>query len=83
MNEFWRRTKKKVLWTMAEAALAIIGSAQLLQDVNWPLVLSAVLMAGIITILKCIVFDMGEVESAYELTDEDVAEHMENEDDVE
>lgn len=40
--------------TMAEAALAIIGTSVAMGDVNWPLVLSASVLAGIVSLLMAL-----------------------------
>lgn len=81
MSEFWTETRNKVLYTMAEAALGIIGSATLLQEINWGLLLSAVMLAGAVTLLKCIIVDLKDVQDDDYLTDEDVEMFEEDEDD--
>lgn len=81
MSEFWTETRNKVLYTMAEAALGIIGSATLLQEINWGLLLSAVMLAGAVTLLKCIIVDLKGVQDDDYLTDEDVEMFEEDEDD--
>lgn len=40
--------------TMAEAALATIGSSVLIDEVNWMFVLSASLLAGVVSILMAL-----------------------------
>ena len=40
--------------TMAEAALATIGSSVLISEVNWTFVISASLLAGIVSILMAL-----------------------------
>lgn len=44
----------RVVRTMAEAALAIIGSSVAMGDVNWTLVLSASVLAGIVSLLMAL-----------------------------
>lgn len=41
----------KVIKTMAETALALIGTSTFITEVNWQVVLSAVLLSGVVTIL--------------------------------
>lgn len=41
----------KVIKTMAETALALIGTSTFITDVNWLVVFSAVLLSGVVTIL--------------------------------
>lgn len=40
--------------TMAEAALATIGSSMLISEVNWTFVLSASLLAGVVSLLMAL-----------------------------
>ena len=37
--------------TMAQTAIAMIGTSMAIDDVNWPLVLSASVVAGVLSIL--------------------------------
>ena len=57
-KEYWKRWFKaagiRALKTVAETALATIGTSALLSEVNWVLVASASALAGIITILSCL-----------------------------
>lgn len=48
--------------TMAQSALATIGTAAVLGDVNWLLVGSAAALAGILSILTSIVTGLPEAE---------------------
>lgn len=51
MNKWLKNTGIKVLKTMAETALAVIGTAMVMGEVNWVMVGSATLLSGIVTIL--------------------------------
>lgn len=46
---------------MAQTAIATIGAASMLSDVNWNVVLSASAVAGILSILKSIAVGLPEV----------------------
>ena len=59
--EFWKRAGIRMLHTMAQAALSIIGTSAILSEVNWKLVVSASVLAGIISVLKSIVVGLPEV----------------------
>lgn len=62
-KKWLKATEKRALATMAEAALAAIPTTvALVQQVNWGAVLSTAVLAGIITVLKCIP-GVSEVES--------------------
>ncbi len=62
MKKFLRAALIRACHTMAQYALALIGTAVLLSEVNWMMVLSGTLMAGIISFLKSCVIGMPEVE---------------------
>lgn len=65
MNKhFWYYTALRALRTVAQAAVATIGSAAALGEVNWPLVVSASVLAGILSVLTSIATGLPEVEYA-------------------
>lgn len=59
--------------TMAEAALATIGSSMLISEVNWTFVLSASLLAGVVSILMALA-GLPEVTETKEIEEKDDAE---------
>lgn len=61
MKKFLKAALIRACHTMAQYALALIGTAVLLSEVNWMMVLSGTLMAGIISFLKSCVIGMPEV----------------------
>lgn len=60
MKKFLKAALIRACHTMAQYALALIGTAVLLSEVNWMMVLSGTLMAGIISFLKSCVIGMPE-----------------------
>ncbi len=48
--------------TVAQSALATIGTAAVLGDVNWVMVVSAAALAGILSILTSVVTGLPEVK---------------------
>lgn len=63
MNEkVWKAIIIRALHTMAQTALGVIGTGAILQDVHWDYLLSAALLAGIISILKSVVIGIPEAE---------------------
>ena len=48
--------------TVAQSALATIGTAAVLGDVNWVLVGSAAVLSGVISVLTSVVTGLPEVE---------------------
>lgn len=61
MKKFLKAALIRACHTMAQYALALIGTAVLISEVNWMMVLSGTLMAGIISLLKSCVIGMPEV----------------------
>lgn len=51
MNKFAKKIGIKVVKTMAQAALGVIGSTALLTEVNWTVAASTVALAGVTCIL--------------------------------
>ena len=62
MTNFVRCALIRAVRTIAQTAIATIGSAVAMSDVNWVLVGSASLLAGILSILTSIVTGLPEVE---------------------
>lgn len=64
MYDFWKATSIRALRTICQTAIAIIGTATLMSDVNWQMVVSASALAGILSVLTSIATGLPEVEYA-------------------
>ena len=53
-KEWWKAAGIRALRTVAQTAVAAIGSAVLLSEVSWLMVLSASVLAGILSLLMSI-----------------------------
>lgn len=62
MNTFIKASIIRAIRTVAQAAVATIASAQILSDVSWSVVVSASILAGILSILTSIATGLPEVE---------------------
>lgn len=61
-KKFWKCAGIRALRTVAQTAIASIGSAAVLSAVNWTVVVSASVLAGILSVLTSIATGLPEVE---------------------
>jgi len=62
MNTFIKASLIRAIRTICQTAVAVIGTAFVLADVNWWAVVSASLLAGILSILNSVATGLPEVE---------------------
>lgn len=60
MKDFIRAAAIRAVRTIAQTAIAVIGTSAVLEQVNWWAVLSASILAGILSILTSVVTDLPE-----------------------
>lgn len=58
MNKFAKKLGIKVVKTMAQAALGVIGSSALLTEVNWMVVASTITLSG----LTCVLMNLADLK---------------------
>ena len=63
-KDFWKAALIRALKTVCQTAIATIGTAMVVTDVNWMYVLSASALAGILSILTSISRGLPEVQLA-------------------
>lgn len=68
MKKDWKRfiiaAGIRALRTLAQTAVATIGTTALIEDVNWPVVASASILAAILSILTSLATGLPEVEES-------------------
>ena len=62
MNTFIKASITRAIRTICQTAEAVIGTAFVLSDVNWWAVVSASLLAGILSILTSVATGLPEVD---------------------
>ena len=53
-KEWWKAAGIRAIKTVAQAAVAMIGTAVVMSDVNWKMVVSASVLAGILSMLTSV-----------------------------
>ena len=77
MTEFWKATMIRAIKTVCQTAVATIGTAMVLTDVNWQMVVSASILSGILSVLTSIATGLPEVELGGVLEDEEFGDEDE------
>lgn len=62
MRDWAKAALIRALRTFAQTALATIGTAAVLSEVNWLIVLSASALAAVLSLLTSVAFGLPEVE---------------------
>ncbi len=62
MREFWRAALIRAARTVCQTAIATIGTTAVLEEVNWLLVGSSAVLAGLLSILNSIATGLPEVD---------------------
>ena len=65
-RQFWEAACVRAFRTMAECALAYIGTATMLHEVNWLGVLSSAAMGGVVSILMAVATGLPEAPNGYD-----------------
>lgn len=63
MKEWFKAAGIRAIKTIAQTAIAIIGTAAVLGDVNWVMVASAAALAGVLSLLTSVATGLPEVNN--------------------
>lgn len=53
-KKWWKAAAVRAIKTVAQTAVAMVGTAVVMDDVNWVMVLSASVLAGILSLLTSV-----------------------------
>lgn len=81
-KDWWMAAGVRALKTIAQTAVATIGTATLVEEVNWLLVASASIIAGLLSLLTSLA-GLPEVPNDDPLIDDESEEELINEPDYE
>ena len=62
-KDFWKATAIRAIKTICQTAIGTIGTAAIISEVNWIYVVSASLLAGILSVLTSIATGLPEVQN--------------------
>ena len=71
MKKFMKAALIRAIRTFCQAAIATIGAAFVLTEVDWLMVLSASLLAGLLSILTSVATGLPEVDDEIEEVEDD------------
>lgn len=63
-KEFWKAALTRALRTVCQTALALIGTATFMQELNWVSIISASCLSGIASILTSVATGLPEAPKA-------------------
>lgn len=72
MNTFIRSALIRAIRTICQTAVAVIGTAFVLEEVNWWVVLSASVLAGILSVLTSIATGLPEVDDIIDEEEDEI-----------
>lgn len=59
-REFWKAAGIRAIRTICQTAIATIGTAALITDVNWAMVASAAALSGVLSLLTSVATGLPE-----------------------
>lgn len=62
MKKFWKCALIRAVRTIAQTALGVIGASKVLSEIDWKMMVSASVLAGILSLLTSITTGLPEAE---------------------
>lgn len=82
-KEFWIASLIRAIRTICQTAVATIGTAMVVSEVDWKYVVSASALAGLLSILTSIATGLPEVDICHEMTEEEAFDLIDNNEEIE
>lgn len=82
-KEFWIASLIRAIRTICQTAVATIGTAMVVTEVDWVYVVSASALAGLLSILTSIATGLPEVDICHEMTEEEAFDLIDNNEEIE
>ena len=61
-KDFWRAAANRAIRTVCQTAIATIGTTAVLEEVNWMMVGSSAILAGLLSILNSVATGLPEAQ---------------------
>lgn len=81
-KEFWKASLIRAIRTVCQTAVATIGTAMVVTEVDWKYVVSASVLAGLLSILTSIATGLPEVDICHEMTEEEAEDLIDYNDEL-
>lgn len=81
-KEFWIASLIRAIRTICQTAVATIGTAMVVSEVDWKYVVSASALAGLLSMLTSIATGLPEVDVCHEMTDEEAEDFIDANDEI-
>lgn len=82
-KEFLIASLIRAIRTICQTAVATIGTAMVVSEVDWKYVVSASALAGLLSILTSIATGLPEVDICHEMTEEEAFDLIDNNEEIE
>lgn len=70
-KEWWKKAGTRAIKTMAQTALSLFTVGEVMQDIDWKMVLSAAIVAGVYSLLTSLAGLPEMEDTTEEVTDEE------------
>lgn len=81
-KEFWIASLIRAIRTICQTAVATIGTAMVVTEVDWVYVVSASALAGLLSMLTSIATGLPEVDICHEMTEEEAEDLIDYNDEL-